>query len=166
MRDAERRTGLDWNPIIRLAHAGDADDIAAMSRELIEHGLPWTWRPARVLGAIASPETNVAVVRERDGLVGFGVMQYLDSDAYLVLLAVGRAHRRRGMGSALLRWLEASAAAAGAQRIRLHARRDNVAGRTFYNEHGYHEVAIQPGRYAALLDGVGLEKWLRPRSPD
>ena len=166
MRDAERRTGLEPDPPIRLAHAGDAYDIAAMSRELIEHGLPWTWRPARVLSAIASPETNVAVVRELGELVGFGVMEYLESDAYLVLLAVGRAHQRRGMGSALLRWLEASAAAAGAQRIRLHARRDNLAGRTFYNEHGYHEVAIQPGRYAAVLDGVRLEKWLRPQAPD
>ena len=150
------------DPPIRLAHPGDAGDIAAMSRELIEHGLPWTWRPSRVLRAIRSPETNVAVVREPGGLVAFGVMEYLESDAYLVLLAVDRAHQRRGIGSALLRWLEASAAVAGAQRIRLHARRDNVAGRSFYNEHGYHEVTIQPGRYSDVLDGIRLEKWLRP----
>jgi ribosomal-protein-alanine N-acetyltransferase len=151
------------DPPIRLAHPADAHDIATMSRELIEHGLPWTWRPARVLRAIRSPDTNVAVVREGDGLIAFGIMEYLDSEAYLVLLAVDRAHQRRGMGSAVLRWLEASAAAAGARRIRLHARRDNLAGRAFYNEHGYHEVTIQPGRYAATLDGVRLEKWLRPR---
>ena len=150
------------DPPIHLAQPGDAADIAAMSRELIEHGLPWTWRPARVLQAIGSPETNVAVVREAGELLAFGVMEYLESDAYLVLLAVARAHQRRGIGSALLRWLEASAAVAGAQRIRLHARRDNVAGRSFYNEHGYHEVTIQPGRYSALLDGIRLEKWLRP----
>lgn len=154
------------DPPIRLAHPGDAHAIGAMSRELIEQGLPWTWRPARVLKAITSPETNVAVVRELDELLAFGVMEYLESDAYLVLLAVGRAHQRRGMGSAVLRWLEASAAAAGAQRIRLHARRDNLAGRAFYNEHGYHEVTIQPGRYAAALDGIRLEKWLRPRTRD
>lgn len=151
------------DPPIRLAHPADAHDIAAMSRDLIEHGLLWSWRPARVLKAISSPETNVAVVREHGELLAFGVMEYLESDAYLVLLAVGRAHQRRGMGSAVLRWLEASAAATGAQRIRLHARRDNLAGRSFYNEHGYHEVTIQPGRYAADLDGIRLEKWLRPQ---
>jgi len=150
------------DPPIRLAEPGDAEAIAAMSRELIEHGLPWTWRPSRVRRAIGSPETNVAVVRGPGGLVAFGIMEYLASDAYLVLLAVDRAHQHRGIGSALLRWLEASAAVAGAQRIRLHARRDNVAGRTFYNEHGYHEVTIQPGRYGATLDGIRLEKWLRP----
>lgn len=165
MAAAGAKGGLEVtvDPPIRLAHPGDAAEIAAMSRELIEHGLPWTWRPARVLRAIASPETNVAVVREPDRLVGFGIMEYLESDAYLVLLAVEQSHQRRGIGSALLRWLEASAAAAGAQRIRLHARRDNVAGRSFYSEHGYHEVTIQPGRYSVVLDGIRLEKWLRPR---
>ena len=152
------------DPPIRLAHPADAHDIAAMSRELIEHGLPWTWRPARVQRAISSPETNVAVVREHGELIAFGVMEYLETDAYLVLFAVAPAHQRRGIGSAVLRWLEASAAAAGAQRIRLHARRDNLAGRSFYNEHGYHEVVIQPGRYAAALDGIRLEKWLRPQA--
>jgi ribosomal-protein-alanine N-acetyltransferase len=154
------------DPPIRLAVPGDAGEIAAMARELIEQGLPWTWRPARVLAAIRNPETNVAVVRASGELVAFGVMEYLESDAYLVLLAVGRAHQRRGIASALLRWLEASAAVAGAQRIRLHARRDNVAGRAFYNEHGYHEVTIQPGRYSARVDGIRLEKWLRPAAGD
>lgn len=152
------------DPLIRLARPGDADEIAAMARELIEQGLPWTWRPARVLRAIGSPETNVAVVRERGALVAFGVMEYLESDAYLVLLAVHPAQQRKGIGSALLRWLEASAEVAGAQRIRLHARRDNVAARSFYNEHGFHEVTIERGRYSAIADGIRLEKWLRPLS--
>ena len=54
----------------------DAADIAAMSRRLIEHGLPWTWRPERVARAIASPVTNVAVVRRQAGLDAFGIMEY------------------------------------------------------------------------------------------
>src|SRR3712207_356821 len=127
------------DPPIELARPGDAHEIAAMSRAFIEQRLPWGWRPARVLRAIRNPETNVAVVRTDGRLVAFGIMEYLESDAYLVLFAVHGAHRRKGIGSALLRWLEASASVAGAQRIRLDTRRDNVAARTFYNEHGYHE---------------------------
>ena len=80
-------------------------------------------------------------------------------------VAVARAHQRQGIGSAMLRWLEASAVVAGARRVRLHARRDNVAGRTFYNEHGYHEVTIEPGRYGTQVDGIRLEKWLRTAAP-
>ncbi|MBA2963123.1 MULTISPECIES: GNAT family N-acetyltransferase [Ramlibacter] len=150
------------DPPIHLATPGDAGRIAALSRDLIEHGLPWTWRPARVLRSIRDPETNVAVVRQDGDLAGFGIMEYLDQDSHLVLFAVRAASQRRGLGSALLRWLEASAIAAGAQRIRLDARRDNVAGRSFYNEHGYHELGIRPGRYGGAIDGIRLEKWLRP----
>ena len=146
---------------IRLADPADAEDIAALSRDLIEHGLPWSWRPARVQAAIRNPDTNVAVLRDEGALVAFGIMEYLESDAYLVLFAVRRERQREGIGSALLGWLEASAKVAGAERIRVDARRDNVAARSFYNELGYHEVAIRPGRYSAEVDGIRLEKWLR-----
>ncbi len=149
---------------IRLASGSDAADIAAMSRRLIEHGLPWSWQPARVARAIASPNTNVAVVREQDELVGFGIMEYWDEDAHLVLFAVGPERQRQGIGSSLLAWLEASAIASGSQRIRVEARRDNVAGRSFYNAHGYHELRLKSRMYSGTLDGVHLEKWLRLRS--
>lgn len=149
------------DPPVRLATPSDAGDIAAMSRELIEHGLPWTWTRSRVARAIASADTNVAVVRTQGELTAFGIMEHLEADAHLVLFAVHRASQRQGIGSTVLSWLEASARAAGAQRIRLEARRENVAARSFYNQHGYHERAISPRMYSGAVDGVRLEKWLR-----
>lgn len=146
---------------IRLATAADADDIAEMSREYIEHGLPWGWRVDRVARAIRNPDTNVVVVGPRGALVAFGIMSYLDDDAHLLLFAVRRSSQRRGIGSAILRWLEAAARAAGAKRIRVEARRENVAARNFYSEHGYHERVIAKGMYSGVVDGVRLEKWLR-----
>jgi len=149
------------DPPVRLARPEDAEDIAAMSRELIERGLPWGWRPARVLAAIRSTDTNVAVVRADGELVAFGIMDYRERHAYLALLAVRSGSQRRGVGRSLLAWLEASARVAGAERIGVEARLDNAAARSFYNELGYHEVAISPGRYRDGVDGVRLEKWLR-----
>lgn len=150
------------DPPVRLAAPEDAEDIAAMSRDLIERGLPWSWRAARVLQAIRNPETNVAVVRAGSALVAFGIMEYLETDAYLALLAVHPSRQRKGVATSLLQWLEASARVAGARRIRVETRRDNVPARTFYNELGYHEVAIRRGRYSDGVDGILLEKWLRP----
>jgi ribosomal-protein-alanine N-acetyltransferase len=150
-------------PPIRLAVPADAGAISRMSRDLIEPGLPWTWREDRVLHAIRSPDVNVAVATQDEELLGFGIMEYLEADAYLALFAVRAASQRTGIGSALIRWLEASAIAAGAERIRLDARRDNVPARSFYNEHGYHETGIRRGRYGPSVDGVRLEKWLRLR---
>ena len=153
------------DPPVRLGQPADAGSIAAMSRDLIERGLPWTWRAGRVLRAIRDPDTNVAVVRVEDRLLAFGIMEYLEADAYLALLAVRQECQRRGIGRSLLHWLEASARVAGAARIRVEARQDNLPARSFYNELDYHEVAIRPGRYSDGVDGVLLEKWLRPSGP-
>ena len=145
---------------IRLATRGDAFAIAALSRTEIEHGLPWTWREPRVRQAIADPDTNVIVLGPPGAVAAFGVMFHADDDAHLLLFAVHRSRQRHGVGSALLQWLEDAARAAGAQRVRVEARMDNVAARSFYNERGYHEGTIVRGMYSARLDGVKMEKWL------
>ncbi len=146
---------------LRLATPADAGEIAAMSRDTIERGLPWTWRPERVARAIRDRNTNVVVAGPVGAIAGFGIMSYLDTDAHLLLLAVHPLRRRAGLGSVILEWLEDVARAAGAERIRVEARRDNLAARSFYNEHAYHERAIREAMYSGLADGVRLEKWLR-----
>ena len=153
-------------PLLHVSFAltSDASEISQMSRELIEHGLPWTWGPERVSRAIAASNVNVVVVREERKLSGFGIMEYWDEDAHLVLFAVSPSRQRKGIGSAMLQWLEASALAAGSNRIRVEARRDNVAARNFYSEYGYHELSIKSRMYSGTLDGIQLEKWLRPAS--
>jgi ribosomal-protein-alanine N-acetyltransferase len=145
---------------VKLATAADAADIAAMSRDEIEHGLPWSWTEARVLRAIANPDVNVAVLRESRTLVGFGIMSYRDEEAHLLLFSVRKSHRRQGIGKALLDWLEQVARDAGINHILLECRRDNAPARNFYAEYGYHELAITRGYYQGVEDAIRLEKWL------
>ena len=147
---------------VRLARAADAVDIAAMSRDYIEHGLPWTWTAGRVEAAIREADINVVVAGERRAISAFGIMSYPDDDAHLLLFAVRQNQRRRGVGSAILRWLEEAADTAGAKRIRVECRRDNGAARNFYCEHGYQELSITTKFYRGLKDGIHLVKWLRP----
>lgn len=144
---------------VRLATLSEASDIAAMSRDYIEQGLPWTWTEDRVAHSIRDPETNVVVVSEKNSLTGFGIMFYTHDDAHLLLFAVRRGHQRRGVGSAILRWLEDVARAAGAKRIRVECLKENTAARNFYSEHGYHELDIAKKMYRGLKDGIHLEKW-------
>jgi ribosomal protein S18 acetylase RimI-like enzyme len=150
----------------RLASLSDAAAIAALSRDTIETGLPWTWRPERIANAIRDRDTNVVVAGPPGVVEGFGIMIYREDDAHLVLFAVQPDRRRQGVGSAMLAWLEEVARAAGVRRIRLECRRDNVAGRNFYSEHGYHEREIEGNRYSAGVDGIRLEKWLRRDSDE
>src|SRR5678810_35159 len=94
---------------IRLAMLCDAERIAVMSRDFIEHGLGWSWDAALVARRIRQRETNVVVAESGSDLVGFGLMQYLDDQAHLLLFGVEPIYRRRGIGSGLLKWLETCA---------------------------------------------------------
>ena len=143
---------------IRLAVARDAPGIAAMSRDFIEYGLGWRWTPERVLRCVRDPMINVAVAGRSGRLSGFGIMQYYENEAHLLLLAVQESQRRKGVGSALISWLEATALTAGIGAIYLDARAQNEAARAFYRKLGYQEVRVVRRFYRGREDGVRIAK--------
>lgn len=144
--------------IIRLAEDRDAQQVAELSRKAVEHGLPWRWTPHAVTAAIRDVRTNVVLAEFSRAVIGFGVMLYEDDEAHLVLLAVDRPDRRKGLGSRLLLWLEDVAIAAGISRIRLECRAENTAALAFYRRHGYIENQQVLGMYHGVEDGVRLVK--------
>ena len=143
---------------IALARADEAPLIAACSRDLIERGLRWRWTPARIQRAIVAKDINVAVARSHGELIGFGILQYLDDEAHLCLLAVVPARRREGIGTAQMTWLERTALDAGIGVIRLEARARNESARAFYRRLGYREVMFAGGMYARDEDGVRIAR--------
>jgi ribosomal-protein-alanine N-acetyltransferase len=147
---------------LRLAHRDDAAQIAAMSRDLIERGLGWSWTQRRVQRSIADAHTNVVVALDAQRLAGFGIMRYHDDEAHLLLLAVQNVDRRRGVGTALVTWLEKAALVSGAGQIYLESRQSNLQARAFYRRLGYREVQTVPGYYQGVEPGVRMAKdlWL------
>jgi ribosomal-protein-alanine N-acetyltransferase len=148
---------------IGLALPGDARRIAMMSRDLIEQGLAWRWTPPRILRVMRDPAINVAIAREKGELAGFAIMQYKDDEAHLLLLAVDARQRRKGIGSALMGWLEATALTAGTGCIYLEARAANAEARAFYRNLGYIEITTVPELYSNTEDGVRIAKDLWKR---
>jgi ribosomal-protein-alanine N-acetyltransferase len=155
---------MDLCITIRLATTADAVSIAKMSRDLIEHGLGWSWIPPRVQRSIDDAQTNVAVALVRGVPVGFGIMKYQESEAHLLLLAVQPSCGRQGIGSALVGWLEATALTAGIGQVYLEARAANAGARLFYRCLGYREIQSVPGYYQGLEASVRMAKdlWLEP----
>lgn len=143
---------------VTLAIPTDALEISELSREAIEHGLAWRWTPRRVMLSIVEPSINVVVVRQRGRLTGFAIMSYGDEKAHLQLLAVHAAHRSRGVGSALLSWLEATARVAGIGVIQLETRAQNLQARAFYISHGFIELGLREGYYQGVEDAVRMSK--------
>lgn len=156
---------MPTQPPVRLAHGRDARPIAELSRDFIEHGLHWRYDHAAVLTAIADPGVNVAVAGEGNAVVGFGIMEYRDTSAHLVLLGVRPQHQSRGLGRHLVEWLERPAVVAGIRRVRVEVRGDNPGGIAFYRRLGYLQGARVAGYYDGIVDALRLEKVLGVTTP-
>ena len=146
-------------PVVGVRSSGVGNPVSS-ARDFIEHGLGWSYPPSRIQKAIRSRTTNVAVIHERGCLLAFGIMDYGDTAAHLVLLGVQPQQRRRGLGRHVLSWLEQCAVTAGLEKIGIEARADNPGAIGFYRRQGYRVRGRAPGYYRGVVDAVLLEKKL------
>lgn len=146
---------------ISVAVPSDAGAIAQLSRDAIEHGLSWRWTPRRVARSIRDSETNVVVARHGSHFLGFAILKYLEDDCHLLLMAVTPAHRRKGVASAMLGWLEATVRAGGWATIELEVRSRNEEAIAFYRRQGFDEAGLYPGYYEGREDARRMVKAMR-----
>ena len=146
---------------LRLARASDASAIAAMARDLIEAGLGWNYRPARIVPLIRDRDTTTVVADRHGKPVGFAIMGFGDERAHLVLLAVHPAHHRQGIARRMMDWLIESAVAAGILSLHLELRAGNAAARTFYRRMNFAETQLVPGYYRGAESAIRMERVLR-----
>jgi hypothetical protein len=64
---------------LRLARHSDAPTLAAMSRDLIETGLGWHYRPERIERLLNDPETATVVACDNKRTAGFAIMTLVPS---------------------------------------------------------------------------------------
>jgi len=161
---------------LRPGRPGDATRIAAMSRDLIETGLGWSWGPDRVARSIANKDTSTLLACDRERVVAFAIMYFGDEHAHLNLLAVRPSHQRLGIGRHMIDWLVESAYAAGVATIHLELRAANYAARSFYRSLAFTESAYIPGYYRGRemalrmvrvlrKPGMPLPAWSAPKLP-
>jgi ribosomal-protein-alanine N-acetyltransferase len=139
---------MSGRPLIRMANARDTRTIAEMSRCLIEIGLRgWSWHPTRVARALRLRETCVIVAECDDQFAGFAIAEFGDTRMHLALLAVQPRFQRRGIATALMRWLISSARTAGLRELAVELRVNNFAARAFYAALGFQQTRYIPGYY-------------------
>jgi len=146
------------NVRLGLARRTDTPKLAAMARLLVEAGLPGTWDERRIRRCLRSRDCVVLAARAGKRVVGFAIMEFLDARAHLVLLAVEPSHQGRGIGRALLEWLESTARTAGTFLIDLEVRANNLAARGFYARLGFAEAGTRRGYYAGREDAVRMAR--------
>ena len=146
---------------LQFADRSDAVSLAAMSRDLVEAGLGWRYRAQSVRDLIANPETVTLVARSGESLAGFGIMNFGDERAHLVLLAVCPAFRRRGVARRIIQWLAESAAIAGIASLHVELRARNTDAHAFYLAIGFEETLRLPGYYSGRETAIRMIRMLR-----
>jgi ribosomal protein S18 acetylase RimI-like enzyme len=159
MGTSTNRQGVE----LKLARPGDAGQIALMSRDLVEAGLPWAWTAQRVAGHIRDHESNVLTAWTGGQLVGFAIMQFFAEHAHLNLLGVDPTYRHTGIGRRLVEWQEETARAGGMFFVNLEVRAGNPGARAFYRKLGYQEMKYLPGYYSGREAAIRMTHDLRWR---
>lgn len=149
---------LDVLPQFRLMQPGDLAVVEAIERAVYAH--PWTQG-----NFTDSMQAGYHCwIMECGGMItGYSVMMIAAGEAHLLNLSVAADWQRRGLGSALLRFIIRLAQDYRAQTIFLEVRASNTAGRALYARHGFAEIGSRRGYYpagAVREDAVTMEKKL------
>ncbi|MHB8736698.1 MAG: ribosomal protein S18-alanine N-acetyltransferase [Terriglobales bacterium] len=155
---------LDLTPVmphsvsLRPARLDDLAELLPLAREAFGEA---TWSDAlfRQLLQNAQPgQPQYIAVAEQPGvgLVGYLVMLGMLDQAEMQALAVRRALRGQGIGSALLREGVRLCQLRGVVRIHLEVRAGNISAQAFYRFHGFQETGRRRQYYQHPVEDAVL----------
>ncbi len=128
---------------VRKAVAADAGVIAAAEREYMD--CPWT--EAQVSDEIADERVTFLVAENGGALIGYVSAKTTLDECEFGNIAVAENYRRRGAASALMTELFRAVASAGARKVFLEVRSDNIAAVSLYERFGFEVLRVRSGYY-------------------
>ncbi len=151
---------------IRPARHDDLHDILAIERSVFPED---AWTEEMFASELSQPATRHYIVAEADGVVaGYaGLSAVPGHQGDVQTIAVRADHQGRGIGTAMLNDLIATAAARNCREIFLEVRADNDRARLLYLRTGFTEVGVRRGYYQpsgadAIVMRLRLPAGVRP----
>jgi ribosomal-protein-alanine N-acetyltransferase len=144
---------------VRRFRAEDVDAVMAIGEEAPE-AATWSREGYR---KFAEENGWLVLVLETNGEIGgFLVGRRVGDQAEVLNLAVGRKHRRKGEGTALLGAALRDFGSGGGKSVYLEVRESNTGAISFYEKHGFAKTGLRRGYYRDPDEGaVTMEKKLR-----
>ena len=136
-------------------------DFAALHRldqSCFPAGISYSKTTFHYLLTIASADCIVAADGKR--IAGFILTEENPPLAHIITLDVAEAHRRHGVGSAVLLESEKNLALRGVRSILLETAIDNEGAVAFWKRHGYRIEAVLKRYYLGRLDAYEMRKIL------
>ena len=129
----------------RVRRADEADLGAVLAIENESFGQPW--RRETFVALMGRPSVDVLVAEAGDDVAGYVVLRSTGGESELANLAVGRAHRGKGVGRALLAQSVETARERGAGWVFLAVRASNHQAARLYERFGFQEIGVHGAYY-------------------
>lgn len=151
---------------LRLYQSSDFETLYQLDRECYPRGIAYSRATLRWFLSLGTSTCLVAQIEQAEQpeqtIIGFIVGEMSErKQAHIITLDVAAAHRRSGVGSALLVELERRLAAAGARRVELETATDNEVAIAFWQRHGYRTVGVIERYYLNRIDALAMAKPLK-----
>jgi ribosomal-protein-alanine N-acetyltransferase len=140
----------------------DFETLHAIDEACYPRGIAYSRRTLREFLKLPGADCLVARAGGEPGatILGFILGESAGAEGRIITIDVLEAHRRAGVGTALLRALEERLGARGARRIELETATSNAAGVAFWERHGYRRMGLLRGYYLGRLDAWKMRKAL------
>jgi len=139
---------------LREVRPGDLEALHRLDQACFEADVAYTQGQLRYF---LSRADSCGIVAEVDGaLAGFAIGHRSGARGHVVTIDVAAAHRRSGVGRALLRELVRRLEESGARRVRLEVDLRNDGAIRFYESLGFRESRRLRGYYGPGLDGLEM----------
>lgn len=152
---------------IRKATEQDIDAIIALCKESLDEAygafipldklLPWL--EGEIIDRLVADEWPAMTVAEKNGVIA-GVVTVTGNE--VGLLWVGPAHRKSGIGGALMEHAEHAIAAEGFTEVCLNCFSDNGRAMDFYRIRGFDTVRSEMNEDASVMQDVMVKQLANP----
>lgn len=137
----------------------DFEVLWRLDQECFPPGIAYSRRELGLYIRRRAALTLIALDAASHSVAGF-VVGYGGVTGHIVTIDVAASTRRAGVGSRLLRAVEARLFHAGTRAVGLETAVDNLPALSFYKRHGYSVVRTWPRYYSNGVDALVLRKEL------
>jgi ribosomal protein S18 acetylase RimI-like enzyme len=141
---------------LRLFVSSDFDALYALDRDCYPSGIAYSKRELRWY--LAQPGAICFVAEANGAIAGFILADSEPPLGHIITIDVAEAHRRRGVGTLLLRAEERALFGCGVRAVEIETATNNEAGIQFWYGHKYRALGVVPGYYLGRIDAILMRK--------
>ena len=133
-------------------NAAHVDGVCALEKNCFVH--PWSRQS--IESALENEQSLFYVAVEEGQVIGYIGMSFVLDEGYIYNVAVSEAHRRKGVGSALIQTLVTHAKKNNFAFLSLEVRDGNRAARSLYETFGFVKVGERKNYYTDPTENAVL----------